>query len=339
MVMSFDGTVISVGSPGLDFIFDPIVADLRQHTREVVQYTDYPQFERQSATVLPRASVLVAVSSFPCTRELMVRAPELRAVVSPFIGTEGFDEGAATALGIIVANGQVAENFLSMAESTILLVLASLYSLHWWEQQLRENAPHPPRVPGRMLHGRTVGMIGFGHIARAIADRLHPWGVRLQTYVPRLRLALPDQVTRVELDELLATSDVVCVLASLNAETRGLLDLRRLRLMKPDAVLVNTARGGIINEQALVQVARERPALRIALDTFAEEPLPIDSPLRSLPNGILTPHAIGHTREALAALHPAAVENVLRVLGGDLPLHVRNPEVIPQWTRRWSEKR
>jgi D-3-phosphoglycerate dehydrogenase len=330
------GKVVCVGPPTLDFIFDPIVAGLRQLAHEVVHYTDYSHFERDCTAVLASAAVLVAVSNFPCTRALMVRAPQLRALVSPFIGTEGFDEAAATALGIIVANGQVPENFLSMAESTILLILASLYSLHWWEQQLRDNLPHPPRVPGRMLNGRTVGMIGFGHIARAMAHRLHAWEVRLQTYAPRVRLPLPDGVVRVELDELLRTSDVVCVLASLNTETRGMLDLNRLRLMKPDAALINTARGGIIDEQALAQIARERPGLRIALDTFAQEPLARESPLRTLPNAILTPHAIGHTQESLAALPPAAIENVSRVLRGQLPLYVRNPEVIPEWTRRWS---
>ncbi len=334
--MSMGSKVVCVSPAALDFIFDPIVAGLRQRAHEVVCYSNYSQFERESAAVLGSAGVLVAVGSFPCTRELMVRAPQLRALVSPFIGTEGFDEAAATDLGIIVANGQVAENFLSMAEATILLMLASLYSLHWWEQQLRDNLPHPPRVPGRMLKGRTVGMIGFGHIARAIAHRLEAWEVRLQTYVPRLRLPLPNGVTHVALDELLRTSDVVCVLASLNAETHGMLGLDRLRLMKPDAILINTARGGIIDEQALVQIARERPALRIALDTFAQEPLPVESPLRTLPNVILTPHAIGHTQESLAALPPAAIENVSRVIRGELPLYVRNPEVIPQWMRRWS---
>jgi len=334
--MNLSCKVVCVGPAALDFIFDPIVDGLRQREHEVVHYTDYAQFERESAAVLGSAGVLVAVGSFPCTREMMVRAPQLRALVSPFIGTEGFDEAAATALGIIVANGQVPENFLSMAESTILLILASLYSLHWWEQQLRDNLPHPPRVPGRMLNGRTVGMIGFGHIARAIAHRLHPWEVRLQTYIPRLRVPLPNGIARVELDELLRTSDIVCVLASLNAETRGMLDLNRLRLMKPDAVLINTARGGIIDEQALVQIARERTGLRIALDTFAQEPLPIESPLRTLPNAILTPHAIGHTQESLAALPPATIETISRVIRGELPLYVRNPEVIPEWTHRWS---
>ncbi len=331
--------VVSIGPAALDFIFDPIVAALRERGHQVTHYIDYSKFARESPTALKTADAFVAIGSFHCTRELMMQASQLRAVVSPFIGTEGFDEAAATALGIVVANGQVPENFLSMAESTILLVLASLYALHWWEQQLRENIPHPPRVPGHMLRGRTIGLIGFGHIARAVASRLSTWDVRIQTYTPRFRVPLPPGVTGVELEELLRTSDVVCVLASLNAETTGMLDLKRLRLMKPDAVLINTARGGIVDEAALVQIARERPSFRIALDTFVEEPLSAQSPLRDLPNAILTPHAIGHTQESLDALPIAAVENVLRALRGELPLYVRNPAVIPAWNARWAAQR
>jgi phosphoglycerate dehydrogenase-like enzyme len=329
--------IVCISPSSLDFVFDPIVDGLRQCSHDVLYCKDPGQFELADS-VLDSTGVLVAVGSFPCTRELMIRAPQLRAVVSPFIGTEGFDEAAATQLGIVVANGQVPENFLSMAESTILLILASLYSLHWWEQQLRDNRAHPRRVPGRMLRGRTVGMIGFGHIARAMAERIKAWGVGLQAYVPRLRAPLPAGVKRVALDELLRTSDVVCVLASLNEETSGMLSLARLREMKHDAVLINTARGGIIEEEALLRIAQERPGLRIALDTFAHEPLPMASPLRTLPNTILTPHAIGHTQESLDALTPAAIENVVRALRGIPPLYVRNPGVLPEWTRRWQQK-
>jgi phosphoglycerate dehydrogenase-like enzyme len=179
-------------------------------------------------------------------------------------------------------------------------------------------------------------MIGYGNIARAMTERLRGWGVRLQAWSRRPDPTVPD-VNWVELDALLSGSDVVCVLLSLNAETRGLLDRSRLSRMKPDAVLVNTARGGIIDEDALVTLARERPSMRIALDTFATEPLPADSTLRTLPNTILTPHMVGHTVESHAVLPGVAVDAVSRILAGEPPLYVRNREVIPKWRRRWSE--
>jgi phosphoglycerate dehydrogenase-like enzyme len=335
--MSRQRKVVSLAPAGLDFIFDPIVAGLRARGYQVTHFTDFAKFGQVSDAVLKDAEALVVLSNFPCGKALMKKAPHLLAIVSPFIGTEGIDEVAATELGIMVANGQVPENVLSMSESTLMLILVSLYSLHWWQQQLRENRPHPAQVPGRMIRGRTLGMIGCGQIARGIVARLAGWEVQVQTYIPRLRTPPPPGVKRVSLEELLQTSDVVCVLAPLNAETRGMLDLGRLRLMKPDAVLINTARGGIVDEAALVQVARERPHLKIAIDTFAEEPLPPGSPLRQLPNAILTPHAIGHTQESIDALPTAAIENVSRILQGELPLYLRNPDVIPQWRRRFAE--
>src|SRR5215469_351334 len=336
--MSSQRKVVSLAPAGLDFIFDPSVAGLRARGYQVTHFTDFAEFDRVSDAVLKDAEAFVVLSNFPCGRALMKKAPQLLGIVSPFIGTEGIDEVAATELGIMVANGQVPENVLSMSESTIMLILASCYSLHWWQQQLRENRPHPAQVPGRMLRGRTLGMIGCGQIARGIVARLAGWEIQLQTYVPRLRIPLPPAVKRVSLEELLQTSDVVCILAPLSAETRGMLGLERLRLMKPDAVLVNTARGGIVDETALVQIARERPNLKIAIDTFSQEPLPAGSLLRQLPPAILTPHAIGHTQESIDALPTAAIENVSRILQGELPPYLRNPDVLPQWRGRQARK-
>ena len=259
--------------------------------------------------------VLVATPRFHCSRQILASAPRLRGVVSPVTGIEGIDISAATDLGVIVANGQTRENSESLAEATILLVLTALYDLHGSEEVLRRNLVRPPRPTARMLGGKTLGMIGFGQIARAMVGRLSGWGVRILVSSRRVHTDAPDNVRWVSLDELLRTSDAVCVLASLNSETEKLLDAPKLRLLKPGAVLVNTARGAIIDEAALHDIARERSDLRLALDTFATEPLPLDSPLRSLSNAILTPHMIGHTQELIAAVPTTAIENVRRNLG------------------------
>ena len=170
--MSRQRKVVSLAPAGLNFIFDPIVAGLRARGFQVTHFTDFAEFDRVSDAVLKDAEAFVVLSNFPCGRALMNKAPHLLGIVSPFIGTEGIDELAATEFGIMVANGQVPENFLSMSESTIMLILVTFYSLHWWQQQLRENRPHPAQVPGRMLRGRTLGMIGCGQIARGIVARL-----------------------------------------------------------------------------------------------------------------------------------------------------------------------
>jgi len=326
--------VVTVSRPVVRPLFDDIEARLMAAGREVVPYRTPDDFTAEPSA-LTEADILLAAGDVPCTRARMEGAPRLRAVISPFTGTEGFDESAATDLGILVANGQTPENSESMAEATILLMLASLYDLHGTEAVLRAAVPRPAHSRAFMLRGKTVGMIGYGNIARAMTQRLTGWGVRLLAWSRRPDPAAPD-VTWVELDDLLRDSDIVCVLLSLNAGTRGLLDAARLRQLKPAAVLINTARGGIIDETALVELARERPAMRIALDTFATEPLPADSPLRELTNTILTPHMLGHTVESHAVLPGVAVDAIAKILSGEPPLYVRNPEVIPTWRRRWS---
>jgi D-3-phosphoglycerate dehydrogenase len=165
--------------------------------------------------------------------------------------------------------------------------------------------------------------------------RLAGWDVSLQAYTRRPPADAPADVRFVDLDTIMSTSDVVCVLATLNNESRGLLDASRLRLLKPNAVLVNTGRGAIIDEAALAQVATERPDLRLALDTFTVEPLPPASPLRAIPNAILTPHMVGHTQEAVDVMPDMAVENVTRILAGQLPVFICNPAVVAKWQDRW----
>jgi phosphoglycerate dehydrogenase-like enzyme len=315
-------------------MFDEMEARLTAAGHRVTSYRTLDSF-RTHPSALADADVLLAAGDLPCTRALMETAPRLRAVISPFIGTEGFDEQAATDLGILIANGHTAENAESMAEATILLILASLYDLRGSESILRGAMPRPAHSRAFMLRGKTVGLIGYGKIARAVTARLAPWGVRLLTWSRTTDPTSPG-VAWVSLDDLMRDSDVICVLVGLNTGTRNLLNGQRLKLMKPNAVLVNTARGGIIDEAALVELAGDRPDMRIALDTFAIEPLPSDSPLRNLPNTILTPHMLGHTVESHAVLPGVAVEAVNRVLAGEPPVYVRNPSVIPRWRQRWS---
>ena len=200
---------------------------------------------------------------------------------------------------------------------------------------MRGTMPRPEKSRAFLLRDKTVGLIGYGKIAQSMTVRLAGWGVRLQAWSRRVDPDVGPAVAWVSLEDLLSPSDIVCVLLGLNAGTRGLLDASRLRLMKPTVVLVNTARGGIIDETALVELARRRPAMRIALDTFATEPLPADSPLRDLPNTILTPHMFGHTVEGHLVLPGIAVEAITRIMTGEPPRYVQNPEVIPKWRHRW----
>jgi D-3-phosphoglycerate dehydrogenase len=143
---------------------------------------------------------------------------------------------------------------------------------------------------------------------------------------------------RVDLDTLMRTSDVVVVLASLNDSTRGLIGADKLRLMKNTAILVNTARGAIVDEAALAEALRSKVIAGAALDCFAVEPLPADSALRGLPNVILTPHMIGHTIEAHHSLEVATRDNLERIFAGQPPRYVVNPAVLPAWQKKWGAR-
>jgi phosphoglycerate dehydrogenase-like enzyme len=188
---------------------------------------------------------------------------------------------------------------------------------------------------GHQVEGKTIGLIGFGRIAREITSRLAPFGVRIITYSPRARPEdLPPGVEKVDLDTLLSTSDLVSVLTGLTPETRHMLDAGKLARMKPTAYLVNTGRGAVIDETALIELLRERRIAGAALDTFMVEPLPSDSPLLTLDNVILTPHCVGHTVEGWDEFGPALVENVERILAGELPLYCKNPEAEAAWRQR-----
>ena len=224
-----------------------------------------------------------------------------------------------------------------MAELTIMLILVLLYDLHRSEWLLRNLQPRPTELYARMLKGRTIGLVGFGKIGRAIAARLQNWEANILAHSPNIASkTLPPGVQAAELDDLLRKSDVICIVCALNERTRNLVDAPRIALMKPTAMLVNTSRGAIVEEQALLDAVAQNRIARVALDTFVVEPLPAGSPLRELQNAVLTSHIVGHTRDAIEAGKTNLVKGVLQVLRGQLPPYVRNPEISVAWRQKWE---
>ena len=326
--------------PG-DRLGDQLTALLEEAGCQVIRG---PQPRPLALTVFPKeewpqwfseTDVMVVSPRDVCSREVMLAAPRLRAVVSTVIGVDTIDLDAANDMGLIVGHGAMPENFLGVSEATVMLIVALLLDLLGKSHLLRSNAPRPPQMKARMVRGKTIGLIGMGRTARGVVERLAGWDVRLQAHDPYVaQEAAPAGVHMVDLPTLLRTSDVVSVHVTLTSETRHMLGEAELRLMQPHAYLVNTARGGAMDEQALYRALRDGVIAGAALDVFEEEPLALASPLRTLDNVILTPHMIGHSQELMAALPPAAAENVLRVLRGEPPLYVKNPEVLPAWRQR-----
>ena len=287
---------------------------------------------------LLQADVAMFSSRSLCTAAMLAACrSSLRAVVNPTIGVETVDLAAASEHAILVGNGSTPENYIGMAEAAVMFMLNLFYGLRITEQHLRENRPRPApdQVHARTLRGKTIGILGLGNIGRSVARLLQPFDVKVLAYSPRAEAStVPAEVELAGLDDVMARSDLVCICIAVTPQNRQLVNDRTLALMKRSAYLVNVARGDAIDEPALVRVLRERRIAGAALDTFAQEPLPMDSPLRSLDNVILTPHAVGYTKENVDSLRRAAVENVRRVLAGQPPLYCKNPGAAGKWAAR-----
>jgi len=276
--------------------------------------------------------------------------PQVKIVVRTGVGYDSVDVPAATERKVMVAN--VPDYCISdLAEHTMALLLA------WWRRiaeldaQVRADGWGRPIKPVYRLEGKTLGILGMGRMGQAVAARAKGFGVRLVGYDPYI----PDNafgavgVERLRLDDLLKASDIVTIHSLLSAETRGIICLRTLRLMKPSALIVNTARGGIIRTDDLVQAIREGWIAGAALDVTDPEPLPLDHPIRSLPRVLITPHAAWYSEDAEAELHRSVAEDAVRVCTGGLPVALANPEVLhklgrfdewkPTWNARWRWKR
>jgi phosphoglycerate dehydrogenase-like enzyme len=183
---------------------------------------------------------------------------------------------------------------------------------------------------GTDLRGKRVGLVGLGRIGGEVAKRLYAFQVNLAYYdiirYPHLEQALG--IRRVQLDELLRESDIITLHTPLTEQTRHMIGRREINLMKRTAILVNTSRGAVLDEEALVEAIRERKIVGAALDVYETEPLQRTSPLVPLPNVLLSPHMSGHTAEALRATGIQVAEEVIAVLSGKRPHYTANPEVL-----------
>lgn len=250
---------------------------------------------------------------------LLAACPRLRVVSSCSVGVDHIDLEAARARGVAVGHtpGVLTE---TTADLAFALLLAAARRVAEADRFVREGGWTPERrwepelLLGRDVFGATLGVVGLGAIGRAVARRAAGFGMRVLGW-SRSRREVPG-VVGVDFETLLAESDFVTLHVALAPETRGLLDAAALARMKRGAVLVNTARGGIVDETALADVLAGGRLAAAGLDVFAEEPLPAASPLRALPNVVLLPH-IGSasiaTRERMTEL---AVENLLAGLAG-----------------------
>lgn len=284
----------------------------------------------------------------PISRRVMEASQRLRIVAKYTVGVDDVDTEAATDLGILVCHAPTEANCFGVAETTVMMILACLKKAMERDAAVRAGQWREPHLGTTFLGARadgypgiTIGLVGLGRIGKRVAQLLAPWRVRLiacDPYIPPADFLLAG-AERVSYETLLKQADVVSFHVVLTKETRFMLRDAQIALMKPNAVVINTARGKVIEEAAVARAISEGCLQGAAIDAFEEEPLPMESPLRRLGTKVLlSPHAASFNDDG--ELRPGmqwALRSVLTALAGGIPDNVYNKEVIPRWKERFGD--
>lgn len=281
-------------------------------------------------------------------REFLESIPELRIVAKYTIGVEDIDVDAASTLGILVTHSPTEANWGGVAEGTIGFVLTLLKKLRERDAQVKRGGWRTEALRGVYLGARdddgyagiTVGIVGLGRIGTRVAHLLAPWRVRVvahDPYVPA-EAFVRCGARPLGLDALLGTADVVTLHCSLTRETRGLVGASQLRQMKPTAVLVNTARGAVVDLEALCDAIEQGRLAGAALDVLPDEPPAANARVLRLGDRVLlSPHMIAaNAGGTLGAAIPWTTAATLAALRGELPKHVYNVEAVARWLDRFG---
>jgi len=255
------------------------------------------------------------------TATVLEKAPALRVISKYGVGVDNIDLAAATAKNVVVTITP-GSNSVAVAELTIGLMIAAARRLAQADRSVREGKWSP--IVGQEVYGKTLGILGLGKIGKEVAKRAVAFGMKVVAFdsIKDKEFAERHEIEYVELESLLTISDFVSVHLPLTPSTRRLIGEAELRKIKSGAILMNTARGGIVDEQALLRALKEGWIAGAALDVYEEEP-PTNPELLRLSNVVLTPHMGSHTVEAIQRMSLQAVQNLLLALQGKV-----EPEVV-----------
>jgi len=288
---------------------------------------------------------LLLIARERITARVLGELKRLSIVVKAGIGVDNVDVEAATRFGVLVANTPVPADYVGVAEGAAARILALSKRLPICDRNVKCGGwlSEYDRLRGTYIRGKTLGIIGLGRIGSQVAQLMGSFGVKILAYDPYVleEKAVLLGAELVDLDTLLRKSDFVSIHAVLTSETRHMIDTDALKKMKRTAYIVNTARGPIIDEEALYKALCEEWIAGAALDVFEKEPALSGGPLLrpEVANRlILSPHVAGLNPEMERGLTLAQVECCLEALRGEPPKSTVNPEVIPKWRRRFRAK-
>jgi D-3-phosphoglycerate dehydrogenase len=298
-----------------------------------VQYRLHQAKTEDDVITAARDADAVILQYAPITGRVLDGLPRCRVAVRYGVGVDTVDLAAATERGVIVSN--VPDYCIEEVSDHAIAMLLSLWrGVTAYDHAIRRGSwSTTERPPMPRLAGKIFGVVGVGRIGAQAARKAMGLGMRVVGYDPYLS-GLPAGIPKVTLDELLQQADAVSLHLPLTTESRHLINEATLRKMKPTALLVNTARGGILETAALIRALQEGWIAGAALDVLEEEPVPRDSPLLSLPNVILNPHASWYSDQSVPELKRKTAETAIAVLRGQRPASVVNPDVYGRPTFR-----
>jgi D-3-phosphoglycerate dehydrogenase len=297
--------------------YDTALRDELEQAVAEVRYQPGPLTAAQLAEAVVDADGLIAGLD-DVSADVFERAPTLRVVARYGVGVDGVDLDVAARRGVTVTVTPGA-NANAVAELTIALVLALARRLMAGRDSVRAGEWAP--INGVEVAGRTIGLLGLGRIGALVAAKARGLGLHVLAYDPFVADGWAEAAgaARVDLEALAAKSDFLSLHAPLTAETRGIVDRALLARLKTGAVLVNTARGELVDEKALLWALEHGPLEAAALDVLADEPPPVDHPLLERDDVIVTPHMAAHSAEAVTAMGRIALDELLAVLSGRPP--------------------
>jgi phosphoglycerate dehydrogenase-like enzyme len=316
---------VLVTAPGFDVDGEDTGARLRASSLTVDHAGARGNRSPDEVRRLTANAVAAIVSSDPFTDSVFTASPRLRVVARLGVGTDSIDLAAATRHGVVVTTTP-GLNDETCADHALALLLAATRRVVEHDASMRRGEwDRGGDLTPWELHGRRVGVVGFGRIGRAVTRRLKGFGTQIRVFDPAVD-AGPD-LTCASLVELLAWADIVTLHVPLLPATAGLIGEAELAAMREGAILVNTSRGGLLDETAVVRALSNGRLRAAALDVFGEEP-PTNPAWRRLPNVVLTPHIGGLSTDAIHTMARTCVQQVLDVLGGRVPEGMVNPEVV-----------
>jgi D-3-phosphoglycerate dehydrogenase / 2-oxoglutarate reductase len=276
---------------------------------------------------LKRADAVLCGNDLQINDELLALAPGLKVIAKLGVGLDSVDIEAASRRGAIVFHTPGANN-QAVADHTFALILCLARKMLYCDKSLREKRWEHTKIMGVEIYQKTMGIIGLGAIGRCVALRAGGFQMKVVAHDPFWpeEFAAEQGIAQMTLDDLLKVSDIVTLHVPLTAENKGLINARALKKMKPTAMLINAARGGIVNEHDLYQALKNGDIAGAGIDVFEQEP-PLDSPLLELDNVVLSPHTAAFTAEALNDMSMGVVDQLIDYCQGKRPAHLVNPEV------------